>query len=180
MACQAGTWPRNCRRTIRACRLFSAAATARKASSAKDRAGPGQMFLSKPYHPADLVQAVRAALDNAACAERPRPRQPSTARHEHRASHSKTGRLHPQQPQSPAGICGRRRAGLLQRRRAASGPGPGPRGRGFHSARRQQDHRSGMPVDGRKQNEPAHGHARSTLFPGPSFPLPSATPSIVT
>jgi signal transduction histidine kinase/ActR/RegA family two-component response regulator len=35
----------------------------------KEQANPGQTFFSKPYHPADLAQAVRAALDNAACAE---------------------------------------------------------------------------------------------------------------
>jgi CheY-like chemotaxis protein len=32
-------------------------------------AGQGQTFLSKPYLPADLAQAVRAALDKAACGE---------------------------------------------------------------------------------------------------------------
>jgi len=32
-------------------------------------AGPGQTFLFKPYHPADLTRAVRAALDHAACGQ---------------------------------------------------------------------------------------------------------------
>ena len=35
----------------------------------KEPAGSGQSFLSKPYQPVELVQAVRAALDNATCRE---------------------------------------------------------------------------------------------------------------
>jgi CheY-like chemotaxis protein len=34
-----------------------------------EQAGRGQTFLSKPYRPAELARAVRAALDNAACGE---------------------------------------------------------------------------------------------------------------
>jgi len=33
----------------------------------KEQGGHSQTFLSKPYHPADLAQAVRVALDNTAC-----------------------------------------------------------------------------------------------------------------
>ncbi len=32
----------------------------------KEQTGPGQTFLSKPYHPAELAEAVRAALNSAA------------------------------------------------------------------------------------------------------------------
>jgi two-component system cell cycle sensor histidine kinase/response regulator CckA len=35
----------------------------------KEANGPGQTFLSKPYHPNDLAQAVRAALNHAACGQ---------------------------------------------------------------------------------------------------------------
>jgi CheY-like chemotaxis protein len=35
----------------------------------EEQAGQGHTFLSKPYHPDDLAQAVRAALDKAACGE---------------------------------------------------------------------------------------------------------------
>jgi len=38
----------------------------RESLGSKAQAGPGLSFLSKPYHPADLARAVRAALDNAA------------------------------------------------------------------------------------------------------------------
>jgi len=54
----------------------------RQSLERRDQAGPGQSFLSKPYHPADLARAVRAALDNAARGEappappNPRPRPP--------------------------------------------------------------------------------------------------------
>lgn len=41
----------------------------RESLERKDQDGPGRTFLSKPYHPADLARAVRAALDNAACGE---------------------------------------------------------------------------------------------------------------
>jgi CheY-like chemotaxis protein len=34
-----------------------------------DLIGAGQSFLGKPYHPAELVQAVRSSLENAACDE---------------------------------------------------------------------------------------------------------------
>jgi signal transduction histidine kinase/ActR/RegA family two-component response regulator len=35
----------------------------------KEQTGPGQTFLAKPYHPDELAQAVRTALDNAVCRE---------------------------------------------------------------------------------------------------------------
>ena len=45
--------------------IFSSGYT-HEALEDKAEAGQGQTFLSKPYHPADLAQTVRAALDKAA------------------------------------------------------------------------------------------------------------------
>ncbi len=48
--------------------IFSSGYT-QESMERQDQAGQDQMFLSKPYRPADLARVVRAALDRAACGE---------------------------------------------------------------------------------------------------------------